>query len=350
MLAAAWTTAFLLASTIVVDGDVACLDEAAFTRDLHAVVPNEVDLSMLTVEVLLAPDGDRVRATLLVEAAELDPLARTFEVERAACPSLGRLVARVVARHVAPLGAPTEQYGARDGADVAPSFEPALAPPLEEPWHADAPPAVIEENAEARRFVLRPHAGVGVGGGVWPILGDLRLEVGASLGIEGWPALVAIARGTAVQPIVLGGGQAQLMHGVVGLGATWALDLGWFTIAPRALALAGPALAWGTGFNNGAVVVLPHTGALGSVTVGTKFGLFMDVGSELVVTPARLATQSGASVQTSIVNVYVEAGFAFDLPFGGGAPTNATLATNATNAWDRVKICAGSGHEEGEPL
>jgi hypothetical protein len=346
MLAAAWTTAFLFASTIVVDGDAACLDEAAFTRDLHAVVPSEVDLSMLTVEVLLAPDGDRVRATLLVKAAELDPLARTFEVERAACPSLGRLVARVVARHVAPLRVPTDKDDAR-GADVAPPVEPALAPPLEEPAHVDAPPVVVEESAEARRFVLRPHAGVGVGGGVWPILGDLRLEVGASLGLEGWPALVAIARGTAVQPIVLGGGQAQLMHGVVGLGATWALDRGWFTIAPRALALAGPALAWGTGFNNGAVVVLPHTGVLGSVTVATRFGLFVDVGGELVVTPARLATQSGASVQMSIVNVYVEAGFAFDLPFGGGAPTNATKASEAA---DPVKVRAGSGHEEGEPL
>jgi hypothetical protein len=337
----------LLATTVAVEDSTGCLDAGTLTREIETLLPAGVELDTLVVEVKVveSPSG-LLNLTLLVESAETQPLLRPFEIERAACGSVARLLARVVARHVTPI----ETEPVDDAPVAAPlgAAEPNTLDPVAK--------AVLVQKAtddDTFRFVVRPHAGVGVGAGVWPLIGDLRLELGGSFGLAGWPALVAMVRGTVVQPIALGGGQAQLMNGVAGLGGTWALDVGFMELAPRLLALAGPAVAWGTGFNNGAAAILPHMGALASVTVFTPFGLFVDVGSELVFTPAALATQSGALVQMSFVAVYAQVGFAFAIPIGGASARTDTRAADPSTAdlesADLEKETESGGHEDVDP-
>jgi hypothetical protein len=340
----------LLAAAVAVEDTTGCLDTGTLTREIETLLPEGVELEAIVVEVKITEGvGGLLSVTLLVESAETQPLLRPFEIERAACGSLARLLARVVARHVTPIVA-------EPIVDVAPVATPheseaSPSPQIEETQEAADRPKIDDDTL---RFVLRPHAGVGVGTGVWPLIGDLRLELGGSFGLAQWPALVAMVRGTVVQPIALGGGQAQLMNGVVGLGGTWAVDVGFVEIAPRVLAIAGPAVAWGTGFNNGAAAVLPHTGALASVTIFTPFGLFIDVGSELVFTPAALATQSGALVQMSFVAIYAQVGFAFAIPFGGtSTPSDERIRPDPVTAeheeTDHVKVKDSGGHEDVNP-
>ena len=303
-----------LVSGLSVEGDASCVTEAALRRDLEALLPPEVELDEVAVAVHVEPSepATGLEVKLSVDGPELPPLRRTFHIERAGCGSLGRLLARVVARHVAPLS--------RAAADEGPSAEPAPREEREPRRVVQANP-MLEGPRPEQAFLLRPQAGVGMGAGVWPFHVDLRLELGFALGAPDGPQLLATTRLSLSQPLALGDGQALLAHGVLGLGATVGFDLDGLTLAPRVLAVAGPALAWGNGFQRGELAVLPHLGIVGGVTLYTRSRIFIDLGSEIGLTPAVLGTRDGERTETSPVLLYVQVGLAWEIPLRGATPS-----------------------------
>lgn len=280
---------------VVVDDPTGCVGLDDLRRDLEAIAPPDVEVTGLEVVVNVSAAGAE-RREILLRMSERDAtsplLERSLGIGRDECEVVGRALARMVQRRLDKL--PVERWQRRATPTAPPTSPeppaPAPAPVAPAPVSADetAPPPSPRWPIRAR-----PQLGLAAGGGVWPPLGDLRLELGASVGWGPLPDFVVSVRSSLAYPVPLGDGFAQVLSADLAAGVAYEIALPWVTLAPRAMLAAGAFYAWGFRFNRPRSAVLPRGAAIAALAAHSEFGPFVELGVEVPLTALQLETDGG---------------------------------------------------------
>lgn len=312
----ALTLALVPGLVVEVEDASGCLDAAELRRDLEASPPAEVDPATLQVRAVVRAEGDARTMTVQVLQAGRDEVLveRTLEVTAADCAVAPRALARIVRRQLA--GLPRERL------IQVPPPEPPAAVPVEEPTPLPPPdpePGPASQPAPDDKgrwpFRLRPQGGIGVGGGVWPPLGDLRVEAGSSFGFGPLPDFVLALRGSLTYPVAVGDGFAEVASAEVAAGVAYEVGLPYLTLAPRALVSVGGQYAWGFQFADPRSALLPKAALVGAVAAFFDIGPFVELGVEIPLTALQLQTQGGSTPGSTFYApfawAYLRVGFAW---------------------------------------
>lgn len=306
---------------VVTDDPAGCVAQADLERDLDALLPADADTSGLTLSIVVTADGSsrHIRARLRT-AREPEPvLDKSIDVVAADCATVPRLLATVVRRRLD--GLPRALW------DTPPPPPPDIDPDLEGP---PPPPdktvvEVLHKNEEnvpppqaaSPPWRIRPHGGVGLGGGVVPFSGDVRLKGGVSVGYGLWPDAVLGVKAHVFAPVAVGTGIAQAASLQLSLGAAYEFSItDWVQIVPRIDGLVGGVLASGARFDQNELALLPWLSLAPEVAVYTGFGAFVAAGIEVPLTSIVLEDRDGAQGRLPLVWGFVRVGLSWRFLLG----------------------------------
>lgn len=297
---------------VVLDDPAGCVSKTEMDRDLDALLPADVDTSGLTVRVQVAAVGDRRTIEARLYAAQSpDPLLdKSLDVAAGDCPTVPRLLATVVRRRLDGL---PQSVWAGPPPRVDPDLEGPPPPPektVVEVVHKDEP--APPPPATPSPWRVRPRLAVGVGGGVWPWSGDVRLAGGVSVGKGYWPDAAVGLKAQVFAPVQVGGGIAQAASLQLSLGVAYEFaPWDWLQIVPRLDGNLGGVLASGARFSTNEVALLPWLSLAPEVAVYSGFGVFASVGVEVPLVGIVLEDRTGAQGRLPLVWGFVRVGFSW---------------------------------------
>jgi hypothetical protein len=279
---------FIALPQVEMGGSVSCAGKDEVVQALKRVLPDELPALRVSLQTEHAAD-DRGYFEAHLEVRGTDEqriIDRRLRVASGDCAELPRLVAHIIARAVRKL--PGQRWPDKETNESRPARTTGQPLPKNTTRKRPGPP-----HPRRIPWTLDVSGGLGLSVGAAPGMALFESTAQAAAG-RGRLRLLALAAFTHGQTPEFASGQAVLSDVSGGVGVSYQVPLGRFSLAPELVILAGARFARGSGFVHNRSDLLPLVAVRTGVTARTPWGPFLGVGAHVPVVRARIGVGGAA--------------------------------------------------------